>query len=475
MTTFGIRNLVAAMADRISPGYSASVPRADAGLDLTPTDVGLNGEGLAALLEGRPGKKEAAALRSMKTLVEWGGGRMRDGIFVVKPGVKVLAATQLMPAGAALLADLNSDRDEFLARFSHATLLFAGVTIETSLELIAHGVDVARLTSSKTSAMNFPAYRIVGDDPGIQDAQILYTKAVLLLRSIFENHFQPRKLWGSGTEIQNRMAPAHKATVLTYSLPLKRLDWILKGRLPKEGNEEELREVAAIVARELSERYPGAIRAPEEYERAGQSSRYAKGTEPETSRTDAGIRRKLFTATGGIADEQGRVTKIGVKLIARTRHEEHAGELFDNLHVDRTQPEFDQTVEFNSRLTYLSFNEERKSAADFNLKMIRELQHLSVAASNRATFMIAGLPAETRETLKQWDEFAESLFKSHAMPGETDDLVFTINLRMAHQFLLRYLSPAWRGTPLQEIASEMYGQLRADYALIIREREFYEK
>lgn len=41
------------------------------------------------------------------------------------------------------------------------TFLISGVTIETSLELVAHKeASVARLTSSKTHAMNLPLFRV---------------------------------------------------------------------------------------------------------------------------------------------------------------------------------------------------------------------------------------------------------------------------------------------------------------------------
>ncbi len=45
----------------------------------------------------------------------------------------------------------------------NATFLLAGLSLETSLEFIAHSeARVARLTSSKTAAMSSPLFRLQG-------------------------------------------------------------------------------------------------------------------------------------------------------------------------------------------------------------------------------------------------------------------------------------------------------------------------
>ncbi len=50
---------------------------------------------------------------------------------------------------------------EAIQKDFQVTFLISGVSVETSLELIAHKeASVARLTSSKTNAMNLPLFRV---------------------------------------------------------------------------------------------------------------------------------------------------------------------------------------------------------------------------------------------------------------------------------------------------------------------------
>lgn len=124
---------------------------------------------------------------SMSTLVELAGGQIQDGIFVIRPGVVLLSefvSTELAPHPDWIV-----------------TFLIAGVSVESSMELIAHGeARVARLTTSKTSAMSCPLFRLQGDD---LLAQKWLVEQMLEERALFEQKFNPRTRWTDGTELFN--------------------------------------------------------------------------------------------------------------------------------------------------------------------------------------------------------------------------------------------------------------------------------
>jgi hypothetical protein len=127
---------------------------------------------------------------SMSTVVEMSGGQIQDGIFVVQPGVMLIA---------------EMDSTEPPKPDWTATFLISGVAIETSLELVAHKeARVARLTSSKTAAMSYPLFRLQGDDVFPQRR---LTEDALELRSKFEQKWNPRKRWGDGNELFNIVRP----------------------------------------------------------------------------------------------------------------------------------------------------------------------------------------------------------------------------------------------------------------------------
>jgi hypothetical protein len=145
--------------------------------------------------------------RRMTDLIRLSGGTIEDGLFVTRPGCLLLAKTQLNPHSSvstlfdSVLIDRARPPYEQFAEFNsrltylsfrskaggssaqfnhdkarkhghlsvfgplHATFLLAGISVETSLELIAHSeARVARLTSSKTKAMSAPLFRLLGNE-----------------------------------------------------------------------------------------------------------------------------------------------------------------------------------------------------------------------------------------------------------------------------------------------------------------------
>lgn len=133
-------------------------------------------------------------------MVEISGGQVEDGIFVTSPGVMLLARTQ----------PLTSDVP--VSPLWQATFLICGISVETSLELVAHKeARVARLTSSKTKASSNLTFRVQGSDVLPQKRLIEQT---LALRSEFEAKWNPRMRWADGNELFNMVRLAFSSSVL---------------------------------------------------------------------------------------------------------------------------------------------------------------------------------------------------------------------------------------------------------------------
>ncbi len=170
-------------------------------------------------------------------LVEVAGGVVEDGVFVRKPGV-------------CLLADNTST-----SAASFHTFFIAGVSVETSMELIAHReAKVARLTTSKTKAMDQPLYRITDDQPRWQKE--CHRRAMAANRYL-DRHFT--------RETRNMLHPGTKATALCYTMMLTDFHKLFLGRAPVEGNETEVREVIQQMHAALYALYPKVFNSWEWY------------------------------------------------------------------------------------------------------------------------------------------------------------------------------------------------------------------
>ena len=89
------------------------------------------------------------------------------------------------------------------------------------------------------------------------------------------------------------------------------------------------------------------------------------------------------------------VEEVGVLLTKKPSVSEKALDLFEKLNIDNERPEYEQHAEFNSRLTYLSFKNNKESSKKYNEKMINEYGHRSVYNDEQVTFLIAGCSIET--------------------------------------------------------------------------------
>ncbi len=251
--------------------------------------------------------------RKMRALIESTGGVIEDDLFVVKPGCVIIARTELTTATRNIFDHLNIDTQrpeyeqlaEFNGRLTYLsfpdqqqtavgfndtmtrklkhlsvygttsiTFLIAGITVETSMELIAHSeAKVGRVTTSKTKAMNCPLYRIQGslEERG---AQKEYIRRSLGLRDEFEASHNPRQNWGGGDELFNILNIGNKVTALTYTMNLKDFHKLFIGRLPEAGNEREVREICGTMCEQLQVLYPLVIRTPEEYQGMDNGQKY---------------------------------------------------------------------------------------------------------------------------------------------------------------------------------------------------------
>lgn len=128
-----------------------------------------------------------------------------------------------------------------------------GVPLETTIELLSHGLDsTARLTSSNVKAMDDPLFCVYGPH---RDGQIRR------LEQIIASH-QPLP----HRELSNSLWPSSRAVFLLMGMRL--IDWskLLQKRLPKAGNEAALRYLCQHIARSLrtQEDYQMVIPEPED-------------------------------------------------------------------------------------------------------------------------------------------------------------------------------------------------------------------
>jgi hypothetical protein len=241
----------------------------------------------------------------MIRLIQISGGQLDNTqLFVLKPGCMILNMTQESTQGAEVYKLFNIDIDkpnyeqraEFKSRITYLSFpdeaanareynekmakeyqhlsvhsstqiefLIAGVSIETCLEFVSHSeAKVARLTSSKTKAMDDTLYRLQGSPDEIQLQKQLIL-AFIEMKEKYEQDFKPRSLSSNGTEFVNMLNLCSKVNALTYSMNLKDYHKLFIGRLSNHGNEQEVQEVCTLMCKILHAQFPLVIKTPQEY------------------------------------------------------------------------------------------------------------------------------------------------------------------------------------------------------------------
>lgn len=258
---------------------------------------------------------ESSYRKKMIKLIQASGGELDESrLFVLKPGCIILNLTQETAKGDDIYKTFNIDvnrpayeqRAEFKSRITYLSFqseavhssdynkkmaqeyqhlsvhtatqvefLIAGVSIETCLEFIAHTeAKVARLTSSKTKAMDETLYRL----QGTEEEKELQKKLILdfiNLKNEFEREHKPRNISTNGTEFTNMLNLCTKVTTFTYTMNLKDYHKLFIGRLSDHGNEQEVQEVCSAMCQQLHEQFPLVIRTPSEYYAMNNGIKYA--------------------------------------------------------------------------------------------------------------------------------------------------------------------------------------------------------
>jgi hypothetical protein len=236
-----------------------------------------------------------------------------DDIFVTKTGVQLINKTSVTNQAKQLFANLNIDinedetsqRAEFSSRltylsfkdemsssadfndnmvhkFQHLsvyndeyiTFLIAGCSVETELEFIAHNeAKVARLTSSKTRAQDYPLYKLIKTER----TENVNAQKELILESIkLKEKFRDQFHSDNEKEIFNVNTFGSKAVSFTITMSLK--DWhkTLIGRLSSHGVEYEMLGIMESIANKLKAIYPRVINNVDEYYEMGNGKNIIK-------------------------------------------------------------------------------------------------------------------------------------------------------------------------------------------------------
>lgn len=136
---------------------------------------------------------------------------------------------------------------------------------------------------------------------------------------------------------------------------------------------------------------------------------------------------KLIQESGGIVQSSLFVTKPGVMITKKSSLTPVAKKLFDIMNIDNTEDEASQHAEFNSRITYMSFKDEKSSSREYNDNMINKYGHLSVYNDEFITFLIAGCSVETELEFIAHNEASVARLTSSKTKAQDDPLYSIIN------------------------------------------------
>lgn len=243
-------------------------------------------------------------------LINESGGETSHDKWVIKPGCMIVSRSEITPEAKALFDLMNIDdaseyerMAEFNSRLtylsfkkektsSHAyntkmaqelqhlsvygnlsvTFLLAGISVETSMELISHSeATVARLTTSNTTAMTDPLYRVSADNEKDANTQKICLGKLSLLKDSWKNDIFFKSL---SIEMVNSMNPGNKATAINYTMSLKNFHKLFIGRCPVPGNESEVREIVKMMCDKLHQDYPLVIQSFDAYAGKNNGEKY---------------------------------------------------------------------------------------------------------------------------------------------------------------------------------------------------------
>lgn len=238
---------------------------------------------------------------------------------------------------------------------------------------------------------------------------------------------------------------------------------------------------------------------------------------------------ELILSIGGNIEDDIFVTKPGCVILNKNSITQSGQKIYQQFNIDQLRPEYEQIAEFKSRITYLAFKDTLSNSKEYNEKMAKEYQHLSVHAATQVELLIAGISLETaleliahseakvgrltssktkamnktlyrvqgteaekayqknfivkflklketcegalnpRELSKAGDEFTNIL----NLGSKVTVLTYSMSLKDFHKLFIGRLSSHGNETEVQEICSIMCEQLHRDYPLVIRSVEEY--
>lgn len=232
---------------------------------------------------------------------------------------------------------------------------------------------------------------------------------------------------------------------------------------------------------------------------------------------------RLVVETGGVVEHERFVTRPGCVLIASTTATTRGRELMAALNVGPGE-DYADLAELGSRLTYLAFQDvpdapDGARSAAYLAKIAVEAQHLSIFGASHATFLIAGVAAETshelvahrearvaRLTTSNTKAMDAPLFRLQGSdasqeaqrreilamlearssgienrelsnmqnPGsKATALTFTMALKDFHTLFIGRLPPKGNEIEVREVCTRMCEELHGLYPLVIRSPEFY--
>jgi hypothetical protein len=229
-------------------------------------------------------------------LIVANGGKVEDK-FVIEHGISLIAKTELTKNGKNMfdamnvfsLPDFNSkitylnfgdkNLEKIVTNMGHlsifndtyVTILIAGVSLETALELIAHNeFKIARLTSSRTKAQLEPMFVVPFAYKNKIEKFKEYINGLLSMR---EKYFD-KPIDKNEMEAYNNLP--YKAISLTMSGNLK--DWhkTMIGRLSDDGVEVEVQEIFKKINKILKNEFPTLIKDIDYYYSLNNNKKYEK-------------------------------------------------------------------------------------------------------------------------------------------------------------------------------------------------------
>lgn len=147
---------------------------------------------------------------------------------------------------------------------------------------------------------------------------------------------------------------------------------------------------------------------------------------------------KLIKISGGEIEDDSFIISPGILITQVTKPTDEFLEISKLMNLDDTRPEYELHAEFNSRITYMSFKDEKNDSKNYNEKMVKKFQHLSVYNDHHITFLLAGISLEASLELIAHNEATVARLTSSKTKAQTNPL-FKINNNKEKDYIKKVL------------------------------------